>query len=292
MMNGLKTAGLFAAMIAIFMLLGYLIGTAFWGGPGGWYAMTIFFAMALAINLVSYFYSDKLVLRTYRVKLVSRREAPRLYKVVGNLCVKTGMAMPKIGIIPSKTPNAFATGRKEAVICATRGLIDLMDAEELEGVLAHELAHIRDKDMFLMTLAATIAGAIAFAARTVWWSMLFGGSRRGNQNIILVIIAAVTAPIAALLIRLAISRSREYKADTQAALTTQKPRALANALQKLRYYNDKRPIEKASPTTSNLFIVAPFASKDIFTRMFSTHPPIEARVKNLKMVADDKGFPW
>ena len=240
MLNGLKTAGLFAVMIGIFMLFGYIIGLALWEGNGSWLLMGLFLAIALAINLVSYFYSDKLVLRMYKVKIVSKREVPRFYKVVQNLMVKTGMAMPKIGIIPSSTPNAFATGRKEAVVCATKGLIDLMNDEELEGVLAHELAHIRDKDMFLMTLAATIAGAIAFAARSVWWSMLFGGRR--NQNMLLLIIAAITAPIAAALIRLAISRSREYKADTQAALTTGKPRALANALQKLRYYNDRKPI--------------------------------------------------
>ncbi len=289
MMSGLKTAGLFTVMVGIFMLLGLLIGAAF----GSTYlGMGFFLAIALAINLVSYFYSDKLVLRRYKVKLVSRKEAPQLYKVVQNLTVKTGMDMPKIGIIPSNTPNAFATGRKEAVVCATKGLVDMLDHEELEGVLAHELAHIRDKDMFIMTLAATITGAIAFAARSVWWSMLFGRGGRNNQNMLLLVLAAITAPIAAALIRLAISRSREYKADTEAALTTGKPKALANALQKLRYYNNKRPIKNASPTTSNLFIVAPIASRDLLTRMLSTHPPIEDRVKNLKKVADKNGLPW
>lgn len=288
MMNGLKTAGLFAVMIAIFMLLGFLIGSAF---GSYWIGMGFFLAIALAINLFMYFNSDKIVLRTYGVKLVSKGEAPRLYKVVQNLCIKTGMDMPKLGIIPSDTPNAFATGRKEAVVCATKGLIEMMTDEELEGVLAHELAHIRSNDMFISTLAATIAGAIAFAARAVMWSTILGG-RRNNQNALLLILAAITAPIAALLVRLAISRAREYKADTQAALTTQKPRALADALQKLRYYNDRKPIKNASPTTSNLFVVAPFASRDALSKMLSTHPPIPDRVKNLKRVADSRGLPW
>jgi heat shock protein HtpX len=197
--------------------------------------------------------------------------------------------MPKIAIVATQTPNAFATGRNKdrAVVAATEGILSLLSDDELEGVLAHEMAHVKDRDILVMSVAATIAGAISFAARMALWSSL--GSRRDNGNVLLLLLVAVTAPIAALLIRLAISRSREYKADKEGALMIQKPLALARALEKLEEGNRRRPMTRGSPATSSLFIVNPFRG-GTFVSLFMTHPPIEARVRRLEALADQTGY--
>jgi len=227
----LRIMALFAGLIGIFVVIGWILGGVFFDD---WIlGSLIFLALAAAINLVSYFFSDRIVLWSYKAKIITREEQPRLYNVVNKVCIKANMPMPKIAIVPVQTPNAFATGRNEktAVVAATEGILSLLTDDELEGVFAHEMAHIKDKDMLVMSVAATVAGAISFAARMAFWGSL--GGRRGNGNMILLLVVAITAPIAALLIRLAISRSREYKADKEGALMIQRPLALARSLEKL-----------------------------------------------------------
>lgn len=283
----LRIAALFIAMIALFMAIGWIVGGLF---LNDWIlGSLIFLVFAAVINAISYFYSDKIVLWSYRAKIISQAEQPRLYNVVNKVCLKANMPMPKIAIVPTQTPNAFATGRNEktAVVAATEGIMSLLTDDELEGVLAHEMAHIKDKDMLVMTIAATIAGAISFASRMAFFSSM--GSRRGNQNGLLILLVAITAPLAALMLRLAISRSREYKADKEGALLIQRPLALARALEKLEEGNKRRPIQMGSPASSSLFIVNPFRG-GTFVTLFMTHPPIAARVRRLEQLADQTGF--
>lgn len=283
----LRIAALFIAMIALFMAIGWIVGGLF---LNDWIlGSLIFLVFAAVINAISYFYSDKIVLWSYRAKIISQAEQPRLYNVVNKVCLKANMPMPKIAIVPTQTPNAFATGRNEktAVVAATEGIMSLLTDDELEGVLAHEMAHIKDKDMLVMTIAATIAGAISFASRMAFFSSM--GSRRGNQNGLLILLVAITAPLAALMLRLAISRSREYKADKEGALLIQRPLALARALEKLEEGNRRRPIQMGSPASSSLFIVNPFRG-GTFVTLFMTHPPIAARVRRLEQLADQTGF--
>lgn len=283
----LRMLALFGGLIAIFVAIGWILGTVFFGD---WIlGSLIFLILAAAINFISYFFSDKIVLWSYKARISTREEQPRLYNIVNKVCMKANMPMPRIAVVPVQTPNAFATGRNEktAVVAATEGLMSLLTDDELEGVLAHEMAHIKDKDMLVMTVAATIAGAISFAARMAFYSSL--GGRRGNGNALLLLVVAVTAPLAALLLRLAISRSREYKADKEGALMIQRPLALARALEKLEEGNRRRPLTTGSPTTSSLFIVNPFRGGG-FVTLFMTHPPIAARVRRLEDLADKTGF--
>jgi heat shock protein HtpX len=278
---------LFGALTLIFVVIGYVIGTLFFND---WILGSLMFLIfAGLMNFVSYFWSDKIVLWSYRAKIVSQAEQPRLYNIVNKVCLKGNLPMPKLAIVATQTPNAFATGRNKdrAVVAATEGILSLLSDDELEGVLAHEMAHVKDRDILLMSVAATIAGAISFAARMALWSSL--GSRRGNGNILLLLLVAVTAPIAALLIRLAISRSREYKADKEGALMIQRPLALARALEKLEEGNRRRPMSRGSPATSSLFIVNPFRGGGLVS-LFMTHPPIEARVRRLEALAEQTGY--
>ena len=287
MQTTLRLMALFGALIGLFMLIGWVVGGLFFDD---WVTGTIVFAaLAAVINFASYFYSHKIVMWSYKAKVVTQAESPRLYNVVNKVCLKANMPMPKIAIVPTPTPNAFATGRNEktAVVAATEGLLTALTDDELEGVLAHEMAHIKDKDMLLMTVAATIAGAISFAARMAWWGSL--GSRRGNGNALLLAVIAITVPIAAILIRLAISRSREYKADKEGALMIQRPLALARALEKLEDANRKRPLTQGNPASASLFIVNPFRGGGLMT-VFMTHPPIATRVRKLEQLADQTGF--
>jgi heat shock protein HtpX len=283
----LKIAGLFVAMIVLFMVIGWIVGAIFFND---WIlGSLIFLVIAAAINSISYFFGHKLVLRAYRAKIVSKAEQPRLYNIVNKVCLKGNMPMPQIAIVPTQTPNAFATGRneKKAVVAATEGILSLLTDDELEGVLAHEMAHIKDKDMLVMTVAATIAGAIAFASRMAFWSS-FGRSRNGDSGLILLLVA-ITAPLAALMLRLAISRSREYKADREGALMIQRPLALARALEKLEEGNKRKPMRMGSPSSSSLFIVNPFTGGG-FVTLFMTHPSIKSRVTRLEQLADRTGF--
>ncbi len=274
------------------MVIGYAIGFVFGNGTlnSAIFGSLIFLGFAAAINFVSYFFSQKIVLWTYRAKMVSKEESPRLYNIVNKICLKSDLPMPKIAIVPTKTPNAFATGRnpKNAVVAATEGILTLLNDDELEGVLAHEMAHVKDRDILVMTIAATIAGAISFAARMIFWSS-FGG-RRDNGNAVILLVAAITAPIAAMLLQLAVSRNREYKADREGSLLIQRPLALARALEKLEEGNSRRPLQGGSPASASLFIVNPFRGGGGLVTLFMTHPPIKERVRRLERLADETGY--
>lgn len=287
MSGALRLTAMFVVMIAIFMAIGWIVGTFFFQN---WLlGSLVFLVLAAAINFISYFFSDRIVLYSYGAKIVTQADQPRLYNVVNKVCLKANMPMPKIAIVPTQTPNAFATGRNErtAVVAATEGILSTLTDDELEGVLAHEMAHIKDKDMLVMSVAATVAGAISFASRMAFYSSL--GSRRGNENALLMLALVITAPIAALLLRLAISRNREYKADKEGSLMIQRPRSLARALEKLEVSNRRRPIDRGSPASASLFIVNPFRGEG-FVTIFMTHPPIASRVKRLEKLADETGY--
>jgi len=283
----LRMLALFGGLIGIFVAIGWILGTVFFGD---WIlGSLIFLILAAAINFISYFFSDRIVLWSYRAKIATREEQPRLYNVVNKVSMKANMPLPRIAVVPVQTPNAFATGRNEknAVVAVTEGLMSLLTDDELEGVLAHEMAHIKDKDMLVMSVAATVAGAISFAARMALWSSI--GGRRGNGNLVLLLVVAITAPLAAMLLRLAISRSREYKADKEGALMIQRPLALARALEKLEEGNRRKPLRSGSPATSSLFIVNPFRGGG-FVTLFMTHPSVASRVRRLEDLADKTGF--
>lgn len=283
-----RTAILFAAIIALFVVVGGLVGEFVFGGSflGG---LVVALGFSLVMNLVAYFYCDRFVLWSNRAQIVTEAEAPRLAGIVRELAPRFGLTNPRLAIVPTQTPNAFATGRDaaHAVVAATEGLLRLLNDRELRGVLAHELAHVKDRDILVMTFAATLAGAISYVAQFVIFSSLFGGSQRGNgNNGILLLIAAITAPIAAMLIQLGISRSRESRADEVGARTIQDPGSLADALEKLETANARRPMPFGSPASSSLFIVTPFRGSS-FAALFSTHPPIEARIRALRSMAAD-----
>ncbi|MCI4331764.1 MAG: M48 family metalloprotease [Thermoplasmata archaeon] len=273
---------LFACIIGIFVVAGGILGQYLFGSFLG--GLVIALILSLAINLVSYFFCDRFVLWSNQARIVTAAEAPRLARIVDELAPKFGLIRPRLAIVPTQTPNAFATGRdaEHAVVAATEGILRLCDDRELRGVLAHELAHVKDRDILLMTFAATLAGAISYAAQMVFFQSLFGGGNgRGNQNMILVLIAAITAPIAALLVQLAISRSRESRADEVGARTIGDPNALADALVKLERGNQANPMNVGSPASSSLYIVNPFRG-GWFASLFSTHPPIEERIARLR----------
>jgi len=268
------------------VFFGWAIGSIWFGATAG---ILLFLVLAGVMNLVSYFASDRIVLWSYRAKLVTEAEAPGLYRVVRQVTQQANLPMPKVAIVPSETPNAFATGRnpQHAVVAVTQGILHLLTEDELRGVLAHEVSHVRNRDILVMSVAATLAGAISFMARWFGWNMMFGGSRNRDSNGLTVVIALVgmiLAPIAALLVQLAISRSREYKADYSGAKTIGQPLVLASALEKLEVANRRRPITFGSPASQSLFIVNPFHG-GAFVRMFSTHPPIEERIARLRALA-------
>lgn len=281
----LRLLVLFATLTAIFVVLGWAIGTVW---LGDWVTTTILFlVLAGGMNAFSYFYSDKMVLWSYRAKVVTEADAPGLYRIVREVSQQAGIPMPKVAIVPSQTPNAFATGRnpRHAVVAVTQGIQNILSEEELRGVLAHEISHVSNRDILVMSVAATIAGAISILARMFWWNSLFGGSRdRNGGAAILAVVGLILAPIAALLVQLAISRSREYKADYRGATTIGKPLALASALEKLEAANRRRPLAFGSPASQGLFIVNPFTASG-FTNLFRTHPPIHARIERLRALA-------
>jgi heat shock protein HtpX len=276
-MNGLKTAFLLTLMT----LLAIGIGNYFGGQTGMVYA----FLFAGVMNFVSYFFSDKIALSVYRAQPVTREQLPRVYEIVDRLAQKMGIPMPKIFVIPSDSPNAFATGRnpRHASVAVTQGILNLLDNEELEGVLAHELGHVRNRDILTSSIAATLAGAITVLARFGAWGAMFSGyggdsrDRRGGGLGALLML--IVAPLAATLIQLWVSRTREYEADSTGAHLTQNPYALARALQKLDAYSRRLPMA-ASPSTAHLFIVQPMIGTS-FANLFSTHPPIAKRIERL-----------
>jgi heat shock protein HtpX len=276
--NTFKTAFL----LTLLTLLLLFIGRAF-GGQNG---MIIALVLAAVMNFVSYFYSDKIALAMYRAQPVSREELPRVYQVVERLTQKIGIPMPKIYVIPTDSPNAFATGRNpsHASVAVTQGILNLLNDEELEGVLAHELGHVNNRDILISSVAATVAGAITMLASMGRWAMFFGGmggrDERDRGGGLAAIFMLILAPIAATLIQLAVSRSREYQADASGAHYTGNPYALASALSKLDAYSRRLPMQ-ATPSTAHLFIIQPLLGGMSFGNLFSTHPPIAKRIERL-----------
>lgn len=277
-MNTFKST-LLLVVLTLFLIF---LGDRF-GGRNG---MVVAFVLSVVFNFATYFYSDKLALSMYRAQPITREELPRVYSVVEKLAAKQGLPMPKIFVIPSESPTAFATGRNpnHASVAVTHGILDLLDDEELEGVLAHELGHVRNRDILTSSIAATLAGAITMVARMGYWASLFGGyggrDERDRSGGLSGLFMIILAPIAASLIQLAISRSREYEADATGAKETGNPYALARALQKLDAYSRRIPMQ-ASPTTAHLFIVAPLLGSGGIANLFSTHPPIKERIRRL-----------
>jgi len=250
---------------------------------GSIYGIYIFLIVAIAINIFSYFYSDSIVLRAYGARVINRQDNPRLFGIVKKIADLNGLPMPRVAIVQSSTPNAFATGRnpKNAVVAATTGIMSILDDNELEGVMAHEMAHVKNRDTLVMCVAATIAGFISFAARMLWWNSMFGGRNR-NVHPALMILVILTAPLAAFLLQMAVSRSREFHADATAAKLTNKPWALISALKKLEWENHRKPLDCGSPSNAALCIVNPLRGGDFFINMFSTHPPMEKRINELE----------
>lgn len=278
---------LFSMLTAIFVIFGWAIGTVWLGDWLG--GIVMFLILAGLLNGFAYFLSDRIVLWSYRAKIVTEAQAPDVYRIVRQVSQYANLPMPKVAIVPSQTPNAFATGRspKKAVVAVTEGILRVLSEDELRGVLAHEVSHVGNRDILVMSVAATIAGAISFMARMFFWNTLFGGGRSrngGGAAAILAVVGMVLAPIAAILIQLAIARSREYKADYTGAKTIGNPLALASALEKLEAANRRRPLTFGNPASQSLFIVNPF-SGGAFVRMFSTHPPIRERVARLRDLA-------
>ncbi len=277
MLNTFKTTVLMTALVAIFMTGGLLLG-----GRGG---MLIALVIAGGMNFTMYWFSDKIILARYGASEAPEGKYSRLHRIVSRLAARAEISKPAVYIIPEDNPNAFATGRNEenAAVAVTAGLLELLDEEELEAVVAHELSHIRNKDTLISVIAATMAGAISFLATMARWGAMLGGfgGRGRRNNIFTVLIMSIVAPLAAMIVQLAISRSREYKADRSAAQLTERPLALASALQKLQETARKKPLQRGDKQTSHLFIVNPF-SGDGFSKLFSTHPSVEDRVRELK----------
>ncbi|GGH14249.1 zinc metalloprotease HtpX [Silvibacterium dinghuense] len=278
-MNTLKTAFLLTALTLLLVLLG-----EHFGGRNG---MVLAFLVAAGMNFFSYFFSDRLALSMYRAQPVTREQLPRVYTVVERMTQRIGLPMPRIYVIPSDSPNAFATGRnpQHASVAVTHGILNLLNDEELEGVLAHELGHVKNRDILTSSIAATLAGAVTMLARMGYWASLFGGYGGGGRDRergggIGALLMLILAPIAAMLVQLAVSRSREYEADATGAHITGNPHALASALEKLEAYSKRLPME-ASPSTAHLFIVAPVISARDLGNLFSTHPPIAKRIERL-----------
>jgi heat shock protein HtpX len=278
-MNTLKTAFLLTGLTLLLVLAG-----DYFGGQNG---MILALLFAAAMNFFSYFYSDKIALKMYSAKPVTREELPRVYQVVERMTQRIGLPMPKIYVIPSDSPNAFATGRnpQHASVAVTNGILNLLNDDELEGVLAHELGHVKNRDILTSSIAATLAGAITILARMGYWAALFGGYGGGRDRDrggggIGALFMLILAPIAAALIQLAVSRSREYEADATGAHITGNPYALASALEKLDAYSKRLPLA-ASSTNAHLFIVAPMISARDLAGLFSTHPPIAKRIERL-----------
>ncbi len=256
---------------------------------GGRNGMVLAFAISVAFNFGTYFFSDKIALKMYKAQPVTREQLPRAYAAVERLTAKQALPMTKIYVLPTESPNAFATGRnpQHASVAVTHGILQLLDDEELEGVLAHELGHVKNRDILTSSIAATLAGAITMVARMGYWASFFGGyggggrdRQRGGGAGIGGLLMIVLAPVAATLIQLAISRSREYEADATGAATTGNPYALARALQKLEDYSRRIPMQ-ATPSTAHLFIVAPLLGSGGFGSLFSTHPPMKERIQRL-----------
>jgi len=276
--NLIKTILLLTGLTVLFVLIGRAIG--------GQTGMIIALSLAVAMNFFSYWFSDKIVLKMYKASEVSEASAPALYTSVRRLATKARIPMPKVYIIPSGAPNAFATGRNpsHAAVAVTNTLVDMLTPEELEGVLAHELAHIHGRDILIGTIAATLAGAIMLLADIFKWGMIFGGNNDdegSSPSLVVGIAMMIIAPIAAMVIKMAVSRSREYVADEKGGALSGNPMALASALQKISYGVSVQPMNNVKPSTAHMFIMNPFSGGRMMN-LFSTHPPVEKRIEKLK----------
>jgi heat shock protein HtpX len=286
-MGFLKTTVLLAALTGLIMVIGGMVG-----GRSG---LEIAFVFAIGMNFFSYWFSDKMVLRAYGAQPLDASSAPELYSIVSELAQSAGIPTPRLYMIDSDTPNAFATGRnpRHAAVAVTRGIMRLCTREELKGVLGHELSHVLNRDILISSVAATLAGVIMMIGSMARWGAMFGGfggredGERGN-GLIELIVMAVLAPLAATMIQLAISRTREYAADARGARLAHNPLLLANALRKLETANERMPLADATPATAHLFIVNPL-SGGLFSRLFSTHPPLEERIRRLEDMARQGG---
>jgi heat shock protein HtpX len=280
-MNTTKTIVLMVVLTVLLVFAG--------GALGGRQGMIMAFIFASVMNLVSYWFSDKIVLRMYNAREATETDAPVLYGITRDLAMRANLPMPKVYVIPSDAPNAFATGRnpKHAAVAATEGILRLLNRDELMGVMAHELSHVMNRDILIGTIAATMAGAISMLASMAQWGMIFGGGRRddnqGSGNMIAAIAMMILAPIAAALVQMAISRSREYQADATGARISGNPMALASALKKLQMGSQRVPLE-ANPATAHMFIVNPLRGGGMVS-LFSTHPPMEERIARLEQMA-------
>ncbi len=282
-MRALKT-GLLLTSLTLLLMFG---GEALAGSQG----MTFGLILAIGMNGFAYFFSDKIALASSGAQPVTREQAPRLYAVMERLAAKGNLPMPKLYIIPQAAPNAFATGRnpKHASVAATQGLMDLMNDDELEGVIAHELSHVRNYDILTTSIAATLAGAITWIASIARWGMIFGGLGGGSRDDrrgggLAAIVMMIVAPIAAAMIQLGISRQREYAADAAGARLVGHPYGLISALEKLGAYNQRIPMTNVTPATSSLFIVMPWSGGQVLAGMFSTHPPLSDRIAALRQM--------
>jgi heat shock protein HtpX len=282
MSNSIKTVLLLGLLTGLILAIGQMLG--------GTQGMAFALVFSVLLNFSSYWFSDKIVLKMYNAREVSEAEAPELYSMVHNVALRAGMPMPRVYIIPTETPNAFATGRnpEHAAVAATEGILRLMSREELEGVLAHEISHVKNRDILISSVAATLAGVIMMLAHMARWAAIFGGygsrDREGQGGgAIGLLVTIIVAPIAAMLIQMAISRSREYQADASGAKTIGNPLGLASALAKLSRANEIAPMD-ARPETAHLFIVNPLSGRSL-ANLFSTHPPIEERIARLRAMA-------
>ena len=273
----MRTALLLGLLTGILLVIGFV-----WAGITG---MTIFLVLAFALNFVSYWFSDKIVLAMYRAKPISKSDEPKLHEMVGRLADEMNIPKPKLYLVNLPILNAFATGRspRHAAVAVTAGLMKHLNWEEIEGVISHELSHVTNRDTLTSTIAATVAGAIAYIAQMAWWGAFGGERRQGGSAILLPLI--ILAPLAATLIQLAVTRTREYAADKTGALASKKPLALASALKKISQVAAHYPL-KGNAATSHLFIVNPFKG-DLIVSLFSTHPPVEERVKRLQEIAKE-----
>jgi heat shock protein HtpX len=284
MNNTIRTTVLLAALTALIVWVGQMLG----GAQGA----VIAFVFAAVMNIGSYWFSDRIVIASYGGQPIGEADDPELYSIVHGLALKNHIPMPRLYLIPTESPNAFATGRnpEHAAVAVTAGIRRLLDRHELEGVIAHELAHVTNRDILISSIAATLAGAIMMLANMARWSLIFGGAQRddrdGGGNALGLLATLILAPLAAMLIQMAISRSREYQADETGARVSREPDALASALRKIAAYSERIPLP-ARPETAHLFIVNPLRGS--LQRIFSTHPPLEDRIARLEQIAAELG---
>ncbi|MCC6862794.1 MAG: zinc metalloprotease HtpX [Bryobacterales bacterium] len=283
-MNRVKTLMLLATLTALMMWAGEALG----GRAGLWFAL----AVAAAMNLGAYWFSDRIVLRMYRAREVGPAEAPELYGITRDLAMRAGLPVPRMYVIPEDAPNAFATGRdpRHGVVAVTEGLLRLLDRHEVAGVIAHELAHIKHRDTLIMGAAATLAGALSMLANAAMWGSLFGASQSSEEegsHPLAGLLGVLVAPLAASLVQMSISRTREFLADEAAARYTGRPLSLAGALRKIEAWSRRIPMESGSPATAHLFIHNPFTAEGL-AALFHTHPPAEKRIARLEALASGR----